>query len=98
MKEKENPKKEDKNRSNSYKKPVISSGNNKNPSSNSNPALKKESGKVPRDNSYEENVIDEEIEIEEKAKMENKRKVKDDLDAMKRTMRNENNEEFFAFQ
>jgi hypothetical protein len=30
--------------------------------------------------------------------MENKRKVKDDLDAMKRTMRNENNEEFFAFQ
>jgi hypothetical protein len=43
-------------------------------------------------------VIDEEIEIEEKAKMENKRKVKDDLDAMKRTMRNENNEEFFAFQ
>jgi hypothetical protein len=41
VKEKENPKKEDKNRSNSYKKPVISSGNNKNLSSNSNPALKK---------------------------------------------------------
>ena len=77
---------------------MISSGNNKNASSNSNPALKKEIGKAPRDNSYEENVIDEEIEIEEKAKMENKRKVKDDLDAMKRTMRNENNEEFFAFQ
>lgn len=76
----------------------MSSGNNKNPTNSSNPALKKEYGKGPKDNSYEENVIDEEIEIEEKAKMENKRKVKDDLDAMKRTMRNENNEEFFAFQ
>ncbi len=30
--------------------------------------------------------------------MENKRKAKDDLDSMKRTMRNEKNEEFFAFQ
>ncbi len=30
--------------------------------------------------------------------MENKRKVKDDLDSMKRTMRNEKNEEFFNFQ
>ena len=30
--------------------------------------------------------------------MENKKKVKDDLNAMKRTMRNEKNEEFFAFQ
>jgi kinesin family protein 2/24 len=54
--------------------------------------------KNQKDNSYDENVIDEEIEIEEKAKMENKKKVKDDLNAMKRTMRNEKNEEFFAFQ
>jgi len=44
-----------------------------------------------KDNSNEDNVIDEEIEIEEKAKMENKKKVKDDLNAMKRTMRNEKN-------
>lgn len=31
-------------------------------------------------------------------KQENKKKVKDDMNAMKRTMRNEKNEEFFAFQ
>jgi hypothetical protein len=91
MKKEENPK--EKNRSNSYKKPVMGTSANKN-SSNSNPSLNKEQRGNQKEKTYEENVIDEEIETEEKekAKMEEKRKVKDDLNAMKRTMRNEKNE------
>lgn len=45
----------------------------------------------------ESDWIEEEIEMEEARAQKNK-KVKEDISAMKRTMRGENKEEFFAFQ
>jgi hypothetical protein len=55
----------EKNRSNSHKKTVVGTSANKN-TSNSNPSLNKEQRANQKEKTYEENVIDEEIEIEEK--------------------------------
>lgn len=51
-----------KNRANSYKKPLVNSSNAKN---SSNPSLSKDNNKSvnQKDNSNDDNIIDEEIEI-----------------------------------
>ena len=92
------------NRSTSVKKTVASSvsnqkshntsGNNGNNSGNSS-----KNTSLPKHNSFD-NEIAEEIDIEENnLKQERKKKVKDDVDPMKRTMKSgENKDEYFAFQ